>query len=94
MNGKKGLLAVKFCGGCNPTYERGMFFEDLKTKLEDKFDFVPHDHPTPDGMIIICGCDRVCPIKQYNPCHYKSFTVIRRATASEEAAAEIIKQHS
>lgn len=91
---KKRFIAVKFCGGCNPTYERGAFFEGLKSALDNECTFVPYDYPEPDGMVIICGCERVCPVKHFDPRAYKSFTVINKAATPEEAAAQIIKGRS
>ncbi len=93
MTEKKPLIAVKFCGGCNPTYDRGAFFAQLKAALDGQVTFVPYDHPSPDGIIIICGCERVCPVKHFDPHAYKSFTVINKATDPKDVAAEISKQH-
>ncbi len=61
MNEKK--IIIKFCGGCNPRYDRVSFFEKLKIELKD-FEFVyalagesqPSEH-----LIVLCGCPATCP---------------------------------
>lgn len=55
---KKLKISVKFCGGCNPRYDRGAAYRRIKEELEDKAEF------TSDGniLIIIKGC-HACDIE-------------------------------
>lgn len=58
---------VKFCGGCNPRYERGRALKKIKENLSDKIDFeVADEEHEYDGLLIIGGCSNCCPdIKTY-----------------------------
>lgn len=63
-------VIVKFCGGCNPKYDRVAYWEEIKTRAGDAVTWVAADFPRPDGMLLICGCHSVCPLKHYNQADY------------------------
>ena len=57
---------VKFCGGCNPHYQRGDAFRKIQADLpEIEFEYaeegIGYDH-----LLVIGGCTACCPIiEQY-----------------------------
>jgi len=53
-------IGTKYCGGCNPTYERVEMVERLQFRMQDRFLFLRHDQPALDGLILINGCPRSC----------------------------------
>ena len=51
---------VKFCGGCNPRYERGKAYRDIKAELDGiDFDYAREDE-TYDQLLVIGGCPACC----------------------------------
>jgi hypothetical protein len=70
-------IAVKFCGGCNPTYERLQYWERIKKAAAGRINWVGHDHPGLDGVLLISGCHTSCPEKNFNPADYRRFIVVR-----------------
>ncbi len=53
-------IAVKYCGGCNPRYDRGAAFNELKKKYPDiKFESLNMKKEY-DDVLLICGCERTC----------------------------------
>ena len=53
---------VKFCGGCNPHYQRGDAFRRIQADLpEIEFEYaeegIGYDH-----LLVIGGCTACCPI--------------------------------
>ncbi len=55
------LIGVKFCGGCNPRYDRGKAYEALKEKLKDKAEFViAEEGKVYDHLLVIGGCTNCC----------------------------------
>jgi len=52
---------VKFCGGCNPRYDRGKALLDLKARFNGKvsFEYVREDG-TYDLILVIGGCASCC----------------------------------
>lgn len=48
---------VKFCGGCNPRYDRGEAYQTVRTSLADAASFsYPEDGVRYDVLLIIRGC--------------------------------------
>ena len=53
-------VGTKFCGGCNPKYDRINALEYMKVQLENyKFSYVK-DEEIYDYIVIICGCHAIC----------------------------------
>lgn len=59
---------VKFCGGCNPRYDRGDALNTIKKHFAGKVDFViAQEGHTYDCLLIIGGCTNCCAsFKQYS----------------------------
>jgi len=82
-------IAVKYCGGCNPTYERGELMSQVKELLGERYEWVPYNHPSPVVIIIVCGCERVCVIKSFNPNKYPFYLLIDKEAQPEEVASAL-----
>ena len=51
---------VRFCGGCNPRYDRGEALREIKNHLKD-IDFVNATEGVPhDLLLVIGGCTNCC----------------------------------
>ena len=53
------LIAVKYCGGCNPRYDRVQFVRDLQENFPE-IEFAGVDAPDPDFALVVCGCPVCC----------------------------------
>mgnify|MGYP005765288739 CR=1 FL=1 len=52
---------VKFCGGCNPRYDRGEAYQTVRSSLSGAAEFsYPEDGASYDVLLIIRGCTG-CP---------------------------------
>lgn len=58
---------VKFCGGCNPRFERGAAYRDIKSSIDKiEFDYANEDEIY-DILLVIGGCPSCCAsYEQYN----------------------------
>lgn len=55
------LVGVKFCGGCNPRYERGQALQAIKKHFEGRVDFViAEEGKEYDLVFVIGGCSSCC----------------------------------
>jgi len=52
-------LAIKFCGGCNPSIERGLIARTIREALKDEVRWVPAEGAA-DLLLIIGGCLTAC----------------------------------
>lgn len=52
---------VRFCGGCNPRFDRGEAYERIRSHLKDEieFDFAKEDLLY-DVILVIGGCTNCC----------------------------------
>ena len=54
------IFGVKYCGGCNPRYNRTAFFDTVKSRCpEAEFQYVQPD-VVYDRLLVICGCPSRC----------------------------------
>ncbi len=84
-------IAIKFCGGCNPKYDRGVFITRLKQVLGDRCEWVSYDHPSPAGIIIVCGCERACVTKSFNTDDYPCVLIVDRTEQLEEMVTALLR---
>ena len=63
------ICGVKFCGGCNPRYERGNALETIRRHFTGRIDF-PHaeEGARYDLLLVIGGCTNCCA----SHCQYES----------------------
>lgn len=84
-------VAIKFCGGCNPTYDRLQYWEKIKAETADKINWTGADQPDIKAVLVICGCNTACPEKNFDPASYSKLLVVRdQQTAPEELVKKII----
>ena len=63
------LVGVKFCGGCNPRYDRGKAYEAIKKQLNGTAEFVIAEEGIEyDCLLVIGGCTNCCA----SYCQYKA----------------------
>lgn len=53
-------IGVKYCGGCNPNYERRRIIKRAQAEFPD-MRFVPYTSELPfDLVVVVCGCMAEC----------------------------------
>ena len=53
-------VSIKYCGGCNPEYDRVALVEQIKKRLEGKVSFVPPESHGVDIILAVQGCKTAC----------------------------------
>ena len=53
-------VGVKYCGGCNPYYDRVALVEQIKSSLKGKAEFVSPSNDDVDLVIAVEGCQTAC----------------------------------
>lgn len=52
--------AIRFCGGCNPRYDRGKAFREIRDEFVDiEFPYAREDEEY-DCLLVIGGCSNCC----------------------------------
>jgi len=52
-------IAVKYCGGCNPYYERREAVREIESRIKTKLEIYNIEN-IPDIVLIVCGCKSQC----------------------------------
>ncbi len=67
----KTRIGIRYCGGCNPHYERVELFDCVRSLVKERFLFLPHDEQGLDGLIAVNGCSRACVVRDLYevPCY-------------------------
>jgi len=53
-------VGIKYCGGCNPGYDRVALADYIVKSLHGKAEFVPLDHEHLDLVLAVEGCRTCC----------------------------------
>jgi len=53
-------IAIKYCGGCNPNYDRVNAVESVKKELNNKVEFADSLEEYYDIVLVVQGCKNAC----------------------------------
>ncbi|HPW68430.1 MAG TPA: hypothetical protein PLA82_03095 [Deltaproteobacteria bacterium] len=53
-------IGLKYCGGCNPRYDRAEAVRRIREELGGTVRFAPPDDPDVDSILAIMGCETAC----------------------------------
>ena len=53
-------VAIKYCGGCNPDYDRVGLVENIEEGLNGKVEFVSPENENIDLVLAVEGCETAC----------------------------------
>ena len=52
---------VKFCGGCNPKFDRGQAVRELRSRVGDEAELCYAEEGVPyDALLVVSGCPNCC----------------------------------
>lgn len=69
-------IGIKYCGGCNPSYERVEMIQRVQSLLKDRFIFSIHDQKDSDIMVFVRGCPRACADKNSSDLEVPSRSIV------------------
>ena len=60
MQGNKIRIAIKYCGGCNPEFERVKAMAGMLERLAKTVEVVPLDDERAEMLVAVEGCPTAC----------------------------------
>lgn len=54
-------IALKYCGGCNPGFDRVQYFNRIRDAAGDSIEWVTLDDRGFEAVLVISGCETACP---------------------------------
>lgn len=91
--GKARTIALKYCGGCDPTYDRVACFDKIRQTAGSRIDWVPLDDDSCgdcDGVLMIVGCATACPERDFFPGADIPLVVVRNRDCDPQRAVDIL----
>ncbi|MEJ2023515.1 MAG: hypothetical protein P8Y00_00570 [Deltaproteobacteria bacterium] len=86
---RKQRIGVKYCGGCNPSYDRVALVKRMERDLSDEAEFFPFEARALDLILVVCGCETAC----VETSRFKGIPVrVIEGALDGEAVAEKIKE--
>ena len=68
-------IRIKFCGGCNPDYDRVGLAERIQEELKGKIEFVSSKAEAMDLVVAIQGCETACAdLSEFQGCEIHILT--------------------
>jgi len=53
-------IGLKYCGGCNPTYDRVEYVHQIRKAAGNRIEWVSLDAGDFSTLVVVCGCDKQC----------------------------------
>lgn len=84
-------VALKYCGGCDCTYDRPGYAKRLLGAAEGRIRWVTMDDGGFDTILMIHGCPAACPEDKLDPGHpWRVVSVRDDSVAPEEIVKKLI----
>lgn len=84
-------IGIKYCGGCNPKYDRRKFKQKLEEKFMCTFETAMEDKVY-DIIIVLCGCTSACA-EHYN-LKFKYEKILIRSEKDYIKIVEMLSEYS
>ena len=87
-------IGVKFCGGCDPVYDRVEYFESIKEAAGDHLGWVSYDSSALEILLVINGCGRACPLKELKIEPGRVLISLTNKALTPEGVRDLILDHT
>jgi hypothetical protein len=85
------LVALKFCGGCDPAYERVEYWQAIERAAGRGVAWTRLEQGPYDAVLLICGCARAC-IEHEMPSEVPLLCLKDETATPEEVIARLLKR--
>ncbi len=75
-------VALKYCGGCNPGFDRVAYAESVKSAAGPVIEWVTLEDEGFDTVLLICGCETACPLRSIDFSRYRQRVSIKNDKVS------------
>lgn len=84
-------IGIKYCGGCNPRYDRKRFAELLKRRFGHSFETADAENEY-DVLVVLCGCSSSCAGFSQYKVKSGQVVIVRSEADFDDAVNSIIKR--
>ena len=83
-------VALKYCGGCNPGFDRVAYVDKIKSAAGPAIEWVTLDEEKFDVVLLVTGCATACPRRTLDFSEYRQGLLIRDDKTSPEDLVKIL----
>lgn len=84
-------VALKFCGGCNPDYDRARLWDEIRAVAGQAVAWGRLEDDDYQAVLLICGCPTACPVDDM-PAGVKLVLVKDANTTPAEVLAKLTEK--
>jgi 4-hydroxybutyrate CoA-transferase len=84
-------IGIKYCGGCNPRYDRKRIAEQLKERFSHSFETADAENEY-DLLVVLCGCSSGCAGYSQYKVKSRQVVILRSEADFDDAVNAIIKK--
>ncbi len=81
-------VGIKYCGGCNPYYDRVAIVKRIADRLAGRVEIVALDHDQIDLVVAVEGCSTACA--DLNSSKARAIRIITQPEDADEFIQEIL----
>lgn len=86
-------VGLKYCGGCNPAYDREGHVEKVRKIAGSRVEWVSHKAEGFMTLLIVHGCDRECVLQETDrPAGVRIVSIRNERRTPEELVSLLLKQ--
>ncbi|MCB2193243.1 MAG: hypothetical protein KQI62_16850, partial [Deltaproteobacteria bacterium] len=57
-------VALKYCGGCDPGYDRVAYYEAIQAEAGERITWQRLEQGGHQALLLVCGCETACPLEE------------------------------
>ena len=86
-------IGLKYCGGCNPSYDRVEYVGEIQGVAGNRIEWVPADEGGFSTLLLVCGCDKQCvEMAEYEETGHRVITVKDKQKTPTEILSLILQE--
>jgi hypothetical protein len=88
-------IGLKYCGGCNPSYDRVEYVRAIQEAAGDRIAWVTLDEGGFSTILLVSGCDKQCvEMAEYEQAGHRIIRVKDRHTTPSEILSHLLEGDS
>jgi hypothetical protein len=86
-------VGLKYCGGCNPSFERVEYVREIQKTAGRRIEWVPLDAGGFTAILLVCGCDKQCvEMAEYEETRHRVITIKDKQKTPTEILSMILQE--
>ena len=75
-------IGIKYCGGCNPSFDRIAAAEKIRERMKHETEYVSYTDPEADLILVMAGCSTACA--ELKGLDMKKVRILRSSSDAED----------